>query len=500
MSRSLFATLHDRFARPAILRAQGLSRREFLRRSLAAAALSGIATSRSFARAPREDVSVLVLGAGIAGMYACQRLQEAGLIAVCVDARGRSGGRLRSVTDLVPGQVIDAGGEFIGSVHPRWATLARRLRLRLVDAGGDDALDSPIVIDGQMLPPSQAEELHEQMAAALASLTDLARDIDPNQPWTHPRAAALDATSMEDWLRSLDASPRCKAALAAQFTGDYGVDPHRQSLLAVLAMVRGGGLERFWTDSELFRCEGGAARLAERLHQTLGDMSFQLGTTVEAVIPDEGGFRLKTNRQFPLRCTHLVVALPPSAWGDVRFEFDLPQVRTPVQMSSSVKWISAVKRAFWKDAGLAAEGLAAGRPLTPQFTWSPAANDRDGPAALTALAGGTPAEELSRLDESARDAALRRAVGAVLPGLDENMIRSIYLDWPAEPHIRGGFGAPAPCQTTTLLPALREPPGPVYFAGDWCSPAFMGYMEGALESAEHAASVLVRHVTAAERQ
>ena len=48
-------------------------------------------------------------------------------------------------------------------------------------------------------------------------------------------------------------------------TADNGVVTEWQSYLGNLAMVKGGGLEKYWTESEVYRCKGGNQQLATKL-------------------------------------------------------------------------------------------------------------------------------------------------------------------------------------------------------------------------------------------
>ena len=58
-------------------------------------------------------------------------------------------------------------------------------------------------------------------------------------------------------------------------TADNGVISEWQSYLGNLAMVKGGGLEKYWTESEVYRCKGGNQQLARqprsRHRQRAGD-------------------------------------------------------------------------------------------------------------------------------------------------------------------------------------------------------------------------------------
>jgi monoamine oxidase len=61
------------------------------------------------------------------------------------------------------------------------------------------------------------------------------------------------------------------------------------------------------------------------------------------------------------------------------------------------------------------------------------------------------------------------------------------MDWPSDPWTKASYSFPAPGQVTSQGPTLREGLGRLHFAGEYTSYAFMGYMEGALNSGAAAA-------------
>ena len=56
------------------------------------------------------------------------------------------------------------------------------------------------------------------------------------------------------------------------------------------------------------------------------------------------------------------------------------------------------------------------------------------------------------------------------------------MDWPSDAWVRASYSFPAPGQVTTMGPILREGVGHLHFAGEHTCYAFVGYMEGALNS------------------
>ena len=183
-----------------------------------------------------------------------------------------------------------------------------------------------------------------------------------------------------------------------------------------------------------------------------------------------------------------MLALPPSAWKSIRFEFDLPELRAPIQMGSASKWIAAFKNRDAWNTRCPSSALYTDREF--HFSWNGTlGQDETKGSALTFFAGADLAASFCARDAAARDAQGRAALASLAPGAAPTVTRS--LDWPNDPLTAAGYGVAAPCQWTGVLPGLVESSGPVYFAGEWCSPAFMGYMEGALDSGARAARRVV---------
>src|SRR5215207_4102273 len=85
----------------------------------------------------RADVDVVIIGAGVAGLAAAQRLTEAGVRIAVLEARNRIGGRVHTVRDERTPLPIELGAEFVHGSAPEVVELVHRTKLVVSDAKGD---------------------------------------------------------------------------------------------------------------------------------------------------------------------------------------------------------------------------------------------------------------------------------------------------------------------------------------------------------------------------
>jgi monoamine oxidase len=489
MSISLFARLHRQFGP----RVDAFTRREMLRATFAASAgllLSGPTLFGADAGAPARrkpgGKRVVVIGAGFSGLACAHELLSAGYDVTVVEARPRVGGRVISFGDLVKDKNVEGGGELIGSNHPTWVAYKEKFGLEFIDVTEADA-EFPIILDGKKLTAEESEKLYEEMDEALQTINaDSLKIKDITQPWTVEGAAEFDKKTTQEWIDGLEGvSDLCRKGCALQMAADNGQDPAKQSYLGNMAQVAGGTVDgdatKYWTDSEVYRCKGGNQQLAMKLRDALGDRVITK-LPVRRVDVKGGGRTLVVTCADgrTLECDDVVLAVPPSTWGKITFSPGLPEVLRP-QMGINVKYLAAVKKRFWRDAGLAPDSLT---DTHVSMTWEGTDNqdgeNADTPASLNCFSGGPQAEQARAIKKEDRDKRYAEVLEQVYPGFAENLDQARFMDWPADPWTMAGYSFPAPGEVTTVGPALYKGVGPLHFAGEHACYAFVGYMEGAL--------------------
>jgi monoamine oxidase len=489
--RSLYARLHRRFGR----RLSGLERQRKMRDAI------DHSKKRHPIRTPtmRPDTTdVIVVGGGFAGLAAAYEIRS-DLGVLVLEASAQPGGRVRSLTDFVPGRIIEGGAELIGFNHGNWLRYASVFGLGLSVITSEDQFeglkqDVPLVIGGQRLDPETAAEVYHSMTEVLKHISEDAKAIvDPLEPWTTPGASARDATNLSDKLDEYcHDKPRpelTRLALEQEFSADNTVRTLDQSYLGTLAVVAGGNdPEHFWDLVEVVRCETGNQSLATKLRDdfvTLGGQ-YRPSTRATHITIDEGhGVVVRDSAGGEHRGRYVVLAVPPTVWNQIQINPAIP-AEYVVQSGPAVKYLTPLNSRFWIEN----EQAPASSSNRYGQTWEGTDNQMqlgDQGLDLSLFAGGPIAQ--AALDAPNVDTFYRTRLSEVYPGYaDAIAAQPRFMAWPREPYIRTGYSCPRPGADDTgdimrageaLNSAFR---GQLYFAGEHTCFAFFGFMEGALES------------------
>jgi monoamine oxidase len=480
MDLSLFRALQRRFASWP----DAPNRRDILRSALAAAG-GLLCFERSDADQPQGAVGkVIVIGAGFAGLACADELAAAGYQVTVLEARNRVGGRVHSRKDIVAGKIIETGGELVGPNQPTWMAYVKRFGLTPI---GHEYDYGPILLQGKYFKAVDAQPLWKGMQDLYNRLNREARAIPAYQAWETPGARELDLRSLGDWLNEQqNVDELVRTAVETQLTASDGMLPAWQSYLGNLAVVKGGGLEKFWEETDTLRIQGGAQQLAEKLRDSLlkrpGGHDLRLSTPVKRVQVKRDKVSVTTAEGKTLEADDIVLTAPSNTWARIAFDPPLPADLT-VPMASNGKYVMAFKERFWAPGpGRKAANALSDGPV--QATWEATTGQGDAaPHGFMLYAGGPTADDWRGLSEKERDERLTAALKQLYPNWDGKSEGRRYIDWLSDPWARGTYSFPAPGQVTTVGPVLiRGVQQHLHFAGEHCCYAFAGWMEAALNS------------------
>jgi monoamine oxidase len=268
-------------------------------------------------------------------------------------------------------------------------------------------------------------------------------------------------------------------AVATELSHNNGVSIERQSYLGNLSQVKGGGLEAYWTDSEIYRCRGGNQQLARKLATEIGSDRIHLNAPVASIEITDSGVRVTTAGGEVFEGEEVILSTTPTVWNKIAISPALPGKLMP-QMGTSVKYLAQVKSRFWYPQGVSQYVFS---DAEAGLTWEATdAQAGDTDIVHTSFSSGEVANRHRGRSPEERDAAMKEAMELVLPGYSAQFVRSRFMNWPSDEWTQGGYSFPAPGEVTTVGPMLREGMPRLHFAGEHTCYKFVGYMEGGLNS------------------
>lgn len=184
-----------------------------------------------------------------------------------------------------------------------------------------------------------------------------------------------------------------------------------------------------------------------------------------------------------------MIAIPPTLAARIDFDPPLPadrdQLLQCLPQGSTIKVNVVYDEPFWRTDGLRGVAWSPDRPVSFVIDNSPPDGE---PGVLVGFVRGEDALRLGREEPEARKKIVIDCLADYHGPRAGAPIAYHELDWSAEPWTRGCFGAHFPPGVWTQHgPTLREPVGPIHWAGSETSAVWNGYMDGAIRSGERAA-------------
>ena len=449
-----------------------------------------------------RECEALVIGAGYAGLSAARELSGAGRDVLVVEARDRVGGRVWTQSTAT-GAVVDHGGQWIGP--------GQDLFQKLADECGAETFPTFTTGEGVEwragqratyagLVPTSDPAAAADGIEAIFDLDLAAGQVPLAAPWEAPDARALDEQTLGSWLAAHVTSAGARAIITAAVKSIFGTEPGELSLLFTLFYLHSGGglmnLARTTNGAQERRFRTGAQHCALQLAAALGDRLL-LSSPVTGVAHGPDGVVATVAGPGPggdagtwrVRARRAVVALPPALSVRMDWSPPLPGLRDQLSMRApmgSVTKIHAVyDRPFWRDDGLNGQVVSDEGAVQVTFDDSPPDGSHGiilgfvAGSECRALDGCTPAE---RAQVAVADLVRYFGPRARSP------LEVVEQHWPAEPYTRGGPVAVfSPGLLTDFGTALRQPVGPVHWAGTETATVWCGYIDGAISSGVRAA-------------
>lgn len=442
------------------------------------------------------STSVLIIGAGLAGLAAAYQLERSGRSARIVEARGRVGGRVWSLRQGFGGMHAEAGGELIDDDQEEIRKLLREFKLA----------EARILRDG-FSQYRLGRNGHRQLRASSTGWRLTAQALDPllhlyrlnGEAWTGPIAATLAQQSVAQWLvgtgeTRLQRTGQTDAADAAEIHATavcmrnfFLGDPDELSLLGYVEQFAGGNDPAKRT---MYRIRGGNDRLAECIADTLR-APVLLRHIARRVIQKKRSVQLTVEnsrgRHSVLKADYAIVAVPAPLAAALEFVPPLPDGQRDalrrLRYGRATKTLLQFDRSSWRRSG---RPRACASDLEIGAVWDASEDQRDRRGILSLLAGGSASDTTKAL--LAAEGAGRLAKRLSFFGLgNARLIGCHSICWEDDPWARGGYALFDPSFPPSARPLLALPHKRVFFAGEHTSTKWQGYMNGAIESGLRAA-------------
>lgn len=451
---------------------------------------------------PGAGSSVVIVGAGIAGLVCAHRLGQLGVHATIHEASARVGGRM--LTDrktfagpLGEGPVADHGGELVDTGHRTIQGLCQEFGLALDDVASASRHLKPIYwLGGREVPERDlVESLRPVVATMTREMSAISSAGTPSQ-----KAALLrerDSQSIERWLADNRVESPALDLLRVAFTTELGLDPDVLSCVPMLQMlsVEGDELRLYGESDESYRIRGGSDRLPAAIARRLGEDRIRTQSRLEALSRLSDGRLLlslsSAGRPIEIKADHVILAIPFSVLRGVRIHdsvgLSARKRRSIAELGygTNAKLLLGFRARSWKDRGLSGEIFTT---LPIQSTWDQSRGQPSSAGLLTNYTGGARGLALCAGSVAERHREAIADLDAILPGLGGIAGRCARAAWPTHELFRGSYSAWLVGQMSGFGGVEGEPEGGnLHFAGEHTSREFNGYMEGGAESGERAA-------------
>lgn len=464
-----------------------------------------------------KTVDVVVVGAGISGLSAAYELlkKRPHTNLVVLEAKDRVGGRLDSVElkTAKGSDRWDIGGQWVSRSQKAITSLLEELDVEIYNQWNNGSKimhgsDDVITTYSSPLPPLSYIALLDLWWFTY-KVENLCKEVPIDDPSKCCHAAEWDGMTLETWKHQTIWTNVVKEVLDTVVGIVFGVTPSQMSLLFFLHYLHCSGGWSIVVDSSVkghaqeWRIKGTAHRVTELLAGRLGRDRLILSHPVISIKQEDEHVFVRSLVGQSYKAKSVILAIPPHLAGQIEFSPPLPynkqRLIQNMPPSHLIKFVASYATAFWRKAGLSGEmarstakGVCENNPIAITFDGTTS----DGSPAILGFITSYAAAKWSTETDEMKKKAILKALKLYFGQEAEHPLDVSVKDWSKEKW-NGG------CPVNVMVPGavinygdcLREPFHRVHWAGTETATEWRGYMNGAVQAGQRAASEVLDNLS-----
>jgi len=420
----------------------------------------------------KPNLDAIVIGGGVAGLLAALRLKQSNHSVAIFEATSQVGGRI--CTHHSRDGIVELGGQWVGEFHSAYRSLCNELAIPVTQAPRlslKQQIPDSVWLNGSFLSTAKVQGLRTELFALCNQMAELSAKVDPVRPWKSS-VFELNRCTVWEWMTDHGYSRE----LCELFSD---LPPRGQSMLALLALVAGGGGFPFFTDTETRLIEGGASR-----------------------VPITLGKLLKSN----VHLEHAVHSLS-NAGGEVMATVCSSSGTEVVRARTAILATPAPIATFLFDNGVALPKMCSNCNVCVFAKHTHTARHMH-PHILS----NTPLRIVdAEVDAESQSDTIRFDIFVASHLLESTPLAQLVMhylqawysvstlhepqlitkSWASSKWAQGAYAMFGPNALSKHYERIISGTPPIFFAGDYVIPGYCGFMEGAVRSAELAANQVI---------
>lgn len=455
-----------------------MNRRDFLVKSTLAG--SAVLTSETIKGNPifiknEKPKSVIIIGAGFAGLAAAMRLKDEGIKVTVLEARKRIGGRVFSNQPTkANGQVIELGAEWVGNSHERVISLCNQFGLKLEN----NQFETDLTVGGKYSPKDkwnfspEMQKFWENKVTIWEGLSeDQRKKLDKTDWWRFlsNQGISNDDLLLRDLLDSTDFGESIRHTSAYAAFAEYAESSEKNEMD--------------------LKIKGGNSKLAEKMAEKVGMENILIDHTVQTIKQNgsKGVFVTCSNGKI-FEAEKLICAIPTFSLLKIDWQPGLPnqmiEALHELQYARIGKFPIVFTERFWKR-----EDFDMLTDTPAHYFYHGTKNQAGKGGVLMTYATGDKADVLSSVSKSQRMDIIINALKPAFGNVQKYIAEDLMYYWGKDAYSSGAYAFYGKSQWFEVMPILKEPFENVYFAGEHLAD-WQGFMEGAINSGEEAATII----------